>query len=112
MFIMEACYGTAYSGEYYYNFKINVVDTLGKPISGIAICQSDTEGKAGEVLSHTDENGKATINDIYFEYGSSLTLWVVDKDGEANGSYQSKCITIDSSSSFYNGIIVALPAAE
>lgn len=109
MFIMEACYGTAYPGDYFYELKINVVDTLGKPINGIAICQANAEGKVGEALSQTDQNGKATINDLYLEYGDTLTFWIVDNDGEANGSYQSKRITIDGSKS---EIIVALPAAE
>ncbi|MBQ8493172.1 MAG: hypothetical protein IJ464_02690 [Alistipes sp.] len=77
-----ACYGVEYS-EFHAEFGATgrVVDPEGNPIKGI-------EASVGDRATTTDDNG------WFFVDGISPELNLEDVDGEANGSFESRTITL------------------
>ena len=86
--ILTACYGAMMECEEYMNKTLKFVDGQGNPIAGLEVSHPSD-------LSLTDKDGEVVYTYCKEHTDYQREVDVKDIDGEENGSFEDKYVTVD-----------------
>jgi len=89
--ILTACYGAMMQCEKMVSQNLKIVDSDGKPIPGLEVSHPND-------VTFTDENGNIIYDFCSEDKGASREIIIKDVDGDENGNFIDKSVSIELSS--------------